>query len=122
VQAEGGPSAIERALPELHLAALAESFQLEKFIQKPKERREKYFGLISRTLDSLMKAVGHAPPDRDLRDVVVMALVKDRSFLGFVLERNGGGQLSTENGGGDMVCAGAGAILCEYLKVNGEAK
>lgn len=120
MQAESGPTAVERALPELHLAALAESFSLDKFIRKPKERRETYFGLISQTLDALTKAMGRPPSDRDLRDVVVMALTKDRSFLGFVLGRNGAKQLSTKDGGDDMVCAGAGAILCEYLKMNGE--
>lgn len=50
-----------------------------------------------------------------------MALTGDRSFLGFVLKRNGGAQLSTEDGGDAMISAGAGAILCEYLKMNGEA-
>lgn len=121
MQVEGEPTAVERALPELHLAALAESFGLDKFIRKPKRRREIYFALISRTLTSLTEAIGHPPSDRDLRDVVVMALTKDRSFLGFVLERNGGEQLSTKDGGDDMVHAGAGAILCEYLKMNSEA-
>lgn len=121
MQAEGGPSATERAFPELYLAALAESFELEKFIRKPKERREKYFGLISRTLDSLTEAMRHAPPDQDLRDVVGMALAKDRSFLGYVLGRNGGEQMWTRDGEEAMIAAGAGAILCEYLKANGEA-
>lgn len=116
---DGTPSPIDRALPETHLAALAHNFQLEKFIQKPKERREKYFRLIAKTNDSLMEALGYPPPDLDLRDIVIMALAKDRSFLAFVINNGGSAQVSTESGGDDAVRAGAGAILCDYLRENG---
>lgn len=67
-----------------------------------------------------MEAIGYSPPDSDLRDVVIMALTKDRSFLAFVIDNGGTGQVSTESGGADAVRAGAGAILCGYLEENGK--
>lgn len=116
----GTPSPIERALPEMHLAALAHDLQLERFIRKPKERREKYFRVIEQSHALLKNAIGYPPPDLDVRDVVIMALTKDRSFLAFVIDNGGTKQVSTERGGADAVRAGAGMILCEYLKENGK--
>ena len=116
----GEPTPIERALPELHLAAVAQQFRLEKFLKKEKARREKYFRLIERTTAMFTDAYGYPPPDRDLRDVVAIALTKDRTFLAFVINASGGNQAITATGGDDLVHAGAGAILCEYLTVNGK--
>ncbi|HEY3434785.1 MAG TPA: hypothetical protein VGK43_07935 [Solirubrobacterales bacterium] len=121
MHAESETAAIERALPETHLAALAQQYDLRKFIKKPPKRREKYFRLIEGSLDVLTEALGGPPPDEDIRNSVVMALVKDRTYLAFVINQGGGSMAVTEDGGRNLVCAGAGAILCEYLMVNGKA-
>jgi hypothetical protein len=62
-----------------------------------------------------------APPDQMVRKYVAITLEGDLSFRAFASNQNGHSRLLTQADSDEVHLAGAGAILCEYLKTEGEA-
>lgn len=111
------PPPLLRALPEFHLKNLAQDLGLHEFARKPKERRAKHLAGVEDAKRYLQGQIGVPPPDATLRNAVAMTLEYDQSFQAYVANNGGREYLSTEAGSKNVVLAGAGAILCQYFKM-----
>lgn len=111
-----GQPALVRALPEPHLEQMAADLSLVEFVRKPPGRRDFYFGTIRLQIERFEAYAHFPPPDGTVRRAVSITLETDRSFRAFVKNTSGSSLLATQAGSEDVHLAGAGAILCDYLR------
>jgi hypothetical protein len=108
----------DRFLSDGTLAAQRDHWKLESFLGEDEQRRALYFEFISDQVIAFTRA-GRAPDDACLRDVVVLALKRDRSYRVFLQGRGARKEIREPNAWRDLLHAGAGAILTQYAR-NGE--
>jgi hypothetical protein len=107
--------ALARSLPEPKYREFAEEHSLFDFVRKPAERLEFYFGVVRDLVAKFNDYFGHDPPDSALLDVISLSLNEDHSFSAYVKNHQGKARLASDTDA--IYRAGAGAILCEYLRV-----
>lgn len=110
-----GTPAVVRSLPEPKLQQFAEEHSLHEFVREPLERLEFYFGVVRDLIEKFKAYHGYPPPDRTLRGTIALTLNDDGSFRAFVKNHRGSVRIVTETE--EIYQAGAGAILCEYLRI-----
>jgi len=110
-----------RALPEVHLLATSNYLDLGKFLRESEQRRQKYFQLIDETSAMIHNFCdGCHVPDRALRDAIAVVLVLDRTFIPFITNQGGGGELRDASKKQTIVDAAAGTILGQYFNARGD--
>jgi hypothetical protein len=109
-----------RALPEIHLLATRDHFDLGKFLRASRQRRETYFQLIEETISRMEDFLGRPVPERTLRRFVALALEMDPTFLAFVIGQGGGAELRDPNKHETILEAAAATVVDQYFNAGGE--
>lgn len=104
-----------RCLPEAYHVAHCNRHHLRKFLGSAKGRREEYFTTVADSPAILRRTLRREPSERDVLSFVAWVLGKDRSFQPYVTEQ-GGAELALDAETWRQVLeAGAGAIVGDYL-------
>jgi hypothetical protein len=110
-----------RFLSDGTLAAIRDFFDLEAFLDAAADQRAVYYRFIG-DQRSTFAAAGCAPDDSTLREIVVMMLRHDRSYRVYLLNAGASSadDLQVPERWDNLLRAGAGAILCRYVRDIGE--